>query len=152
MLFFKIIATGSNYFISFNTETMRQISSSYPISSMCRFRFAVDGTEMRILFLKAGGQSLHRNVRFFPSSWPCHKTRLNDHTTPPCCFVASMLFFPLHMKACLRCVLARFSPGRLYRNLALYWTKLNWESVPFTGTRMQRWKVTKYIYSRYCIE
>ena len=37
-------------------------------SSMCLFRFAVDVTEVRIFFFKAGGQSLHRNVWFFPSS------------------------------------------------------------------------------------
>ena len=84
--------TDSNYFISFNTETMRQISSSYPISSMCRFRFAVDVTEVRIFFLKAGGQSLHKMSDFSHPHRPRHKTSLNDHTTP-CCFVASTLLF-----------------------------------------------------------
>ena len=139
------------------------------------FQVCCGWTEVRIFFLKGGGQSLHRNVRFFHPHRPRHKSRLNDHTSPPRCFVASMLlsplccflfwwrmrwcdtggwcyilsmvlpdwvFFPLHIKACLRCVLAGFSPGRLYRNLAPYWTKLNWESVPFTDTRMNEFTVT----------
>ena len=60
-----------------------------------------------------------------------------------------LVFFPLHIKACLRCVLARFSPGGLYGNLAPYWTKLNWESVPFTDIRMNAFTVT-FIRQKYC--
>ena len=35
-------------------------------SSMCRFRFAVDVVDVRSCFLKPGGWSLHKKVRFFP--------------------------------------------------------------------------------------
>ena len=38
--------------------------------------------------------------------------------------------------------LAWFSPGRLYGNLALSWTKLNCERVPFTSTRINKFTVT----------
>ena len=50
--------------------------------------------------------------------------------------VARLGFFPLHIKACLQCVLTAFSPGRLYGNLALSWTKLNCERLLFTKARM----------------
>ena len=33
------------------------------------------------------------------------------------------------LSACWRSVLAGVSPGRLYRNLAPYWMKLNWEGI-----------------------
>ena len=46
------------------------------------------------------------------------------------------------LRDCSRCVVAGFSPGRLCRNLAPYWTKSNWESKPFTDTSMNSFTVT----------
>ena len=62
--------------------------------------------------------------------------------------VARLGVFTLHIKACLRCVLARFSPGRLYGNLALSWTKLNCERAPFTNARMNMFTIM-FIRQRY---
>ena len=141
-------------------------------SSMCRFKFAVDVVDYGFASWNPAGKIYTKTYDFshLDHHWPFHIIDLSNRMKRPESEVvmlpsfgfSSMLrilmthvavwlcggwcwvFSLLHIKTCLQCVLAGFSPGRLYGNLALLKgvTKLNCVRAPFINARMNTFTIT----------